>query len=332
MTTDKIGIVYNPPLAAGESFAESSIDVLTQVQAIETALAELKQPSVRIPFSRELPVFVKELKNSGAKMVFNLCETVDEDAQLAGHPAAVLELIGVPFSGSSAKSLMVTTDKVLTKRQLKAVGILTPNFTIYQPPEPLNATGLRYPVIIKPQFEDASIGISQEAIAKDEAALRTKVADLSRQFGGLLIEEYIDGREFNLSLIGYPTAKVLPLAEIEFSEYPPGVYPILDYRAKWDKSSFEYRHTIRKFPNNISLILQRKLEMVAHVCFRALLLRDYGRVDVRINSQKDIYVLEVNANPCLSPDAGFAAAVESSGLSYTRMVERLVGFMSRRTA
>jgi len=327
-----IGIVYNLPLAAGETFAESSIDVLTQVEAIEAALSELKQPSVRIPFSRDLAAFSREIRDSGAGMVFNLCETVDEDAQLAGHPAAVFELLGIPFSGSPAKALMLTTDKVLTKRVLKATGILTPNYTIYQPPEPLNAAGLHFPVIIKPRFEDASIGISQDSIADDETALRKKSVALARRFGALLIEEYIDGREFNLSLIGYPSAKPLPLAEIEFSQYPTSIYPILDYRAKWDKTSFEYRHTLRKFPDNLSLGLQRKLEMVAHVCFRVMMLRDYGRVDVRVNPQKDIYVLEVNANPCLSPDAGVAAAAEKSGLTYTRMVERLVGFLRRRAA
>ena len=330
MATDIIGIVYNPPLPAGETFAESSLDVLTQVKAIEAALSELKHTAVRIPFSRDLASFSRDLKDSGAEMVFNLCETVDEDACLASHPAAVLELLDIPFSGSPSKSLMLSTDKILTKRLLKATGIATPNYAVYQPPEPLSAAGLSFPVIIKPRFEDASIGISQESIAVDEAALVKKCIKLSKRFGTLLIEEYVAGREFNMSLIGFPAAKVLPLAEIEFSQYPAGLYPILDYCAKWDQTSFEYHHTVRNFPNNLSLMLQRKLEMTAHVCFRALMLRDYGRVDVRIDSRKNIYVLEINANPCLSPDAGFAAAAEKSGLTYTQMVERLVAFLSRR--
>ncbi len=325
-----IGIVYNTPLAPGESFAEASTDVLTQVEAVETALSRFSCPSVRIPFHRDLAVFTQKLRDSSAKLLFNLCETVDEDARLAGHPAAVFELLGIPFSGSSAKALMLTTDKVLTKRLLKAYGILTPKYSISQPAEPLKINGLHFPVIIKPRFEDASIGISQESIAADESALRKKVADLSGRFGELLIEEYIEGREFNLSLFGYPSAKIFPLSEIEFSNYPERIYPILDYRAKWDKSSFEYRHTVRKFPNNLSLVLQRKLEMVAHVCFRAMMLRDYGRIDIRVNRQKEIYVLEVNANPCLSPDAGFAAAAEKSGMTYSRLIERLVHFLNLR--
>ena len=332
MSENSIGIVYNLPASAGTLFSESSQDVLTQVQAIEEALGRLNYPSVRIPFSRDLAAFVQQLRTHHIEMIFNLCETVDEDAHLCGHPAAVFELLGIPFTGSPSTALMLTTDKLLTQRVLRATGISTPKHIVYNPADSLHAVELKFPVIIKPRFEDASVGITQESIVADEKSLRKRIVDLSQRFGTLLVEEYIAGREFNISLMGHPSARPLPIAEIEFVDYPDSTYPILDYKAKWDPSSFEYQHSIRKFPGDLSAALQRKLEMAAHVCFRVLMLRDYGRVDVRMDDQKNIYILEVNANPCLSPDAGFAAAAEKSGLTYVRMVERFINFMKQRTA
>lgn len=331
MSENHIGIVYNLPASAGTLFSEASQDVLTQVEAIEEALSRLNQPSVRIPFTRDIAAFVGAVKDHRVSMLFNLCETVDEDAHLCGHPAAVFELLGIPFSGSPASALMLTTDKLLTQRLLRATGIATPRHVVCNNPASFKTAELKFPVIIKPQFEDASVGITQESIVDNEKNLRNRVADMFARFGPLLIEEYIAGREFNISLFGFPSARALPMAEIDFVDYPDSTYPILDYRAKWDKSSFEYQHTIRKFPSDISGLLRRKLEMAAHVCFRVLMLRDYGRVDIRMDAQQKFYVLEVNANPCLSPDAGFAAAIEKSGLDYVRMVERLVNFMKLRS-
>jgi len=331
MSENIIGIVYNLPASAGTLFSEASQDVLTQVEAIEEALSRLNQPSVRIPFTRDVAAFIQAAKENRVNMIFNLCETVDEDAHLCGHPAAVFELLGIPFSGSPSTALLLTTDKLLTQRLLRATGISTPNHVVYNNSVSLNTAELQFPVIIKPRFEDASVGITQESIATNEKVLRKKVADLSARFGPLLIEEYIAGREFNISLFGHPSARALPIAEIDFEDYPDSTYTILDYKAKWDKSSFEYQHTTRKFPDDITGLLQRKLEMAAYVCFRVLMLRDYGRVDIRMDHQHKFYVLEVNANPCLSPDAGFAAAIEKSGLDYVRMVERLINFMKLRT-
>jgi len=332
MSENIIGIVYNLPASAGALFSESSQDVLAQVDAIEEALARLNHPSVRIPFTRDLTAFVQQVRDHQVNMIFNLCETVDEDANLCGHPAAVFELLGIPFTGSPSTALMLTTDKLMTKRLLRATGISTPNHVVYNNSDSLHANELTFPVIIKPRLEDASIGITQESIVTDEKTLKKRIVELYRRFGTLLIEEYIPGREFNISLFGHPSVNLLPVAEIDFVDYPDGTYPILDYKAKWDKSSFEYQHTTRKFPGDLSVLLQRKLKMAAHVCFRVLMLRDYGRIDLRMDSQKKFYVLEVNANPCLSPDAGFAAAIEKSGLNYVQMVERFVNFMKQRSA
>jgi D-alanine-D-alanine ligase len=301
------------------------------VEAIESALRSLGYLSARIPFTKDLESFIMRMNNEGVNLAFNLCETVDEDPGLAWHPAAVLELLGIPFSGSPSPALMLTTDKVITKQLLKAHGIRTSNYLVHSHPAAFDSTALRFPVIVKPRFEDASIGIDQESVFENKGLLKSGIEEISGRFGQLLVEEYIAGREFNISLFGYPEAKVLPLGEIDFSAFPEGLYPIVGYRAKWEKSSFEYHHTPRLFPEGLPQTLLKEIATTALECFRLFLLRDYGRIDMRVDSLENVYVLEINANPCLSPDAGLAAAAEKGGVSYPRMVNQLLSFMIRRS-
>jgi D-alanine-D-alanine ligase len=302
---------------------------LTQVEAIENALAELQYPSARIVFTRDAGAVLQNIAQEKAQLVINLCESVDEDPQYIGHPAAMLELLGVPFSGSPSLALMLTTDKLLSKRLLASSGIKSPGFAVYEGAGMPDVSGLQFPLIAKPRFQDASIGIDQSSVFREKSELLGKVEDLYQQFGPLLIEEYISGREFNISLFGFPRPEALPIAEISFEGFPPELFRILGYRAKWDINSFEYRHSPRIFPY-LAPELNEKLAAMSLDCFRLFMLRDYARVDVRVDAEGEIYVLEVNANPCLSPDAGFAAAVAQSSLSYVDMIERFLRFMRER--
>jgi D-alanine-D-alanine ligase len=330
MSGKVVGLIHNVPIAPGQAFSEASADIMTQVEAIEEALEDLGHQSTQIPFTREVSGFIGRMKEAEIEIAVNLCETLDEDPQLVGHPAALLELLSIPFSGSPAIALMLTTDKLTTKRLLKSHGISTPRYVTYNGTGNTDFHDLRYPVILKPRFQDASIGIDQESIFRDEGSLREGINGFFDRFGPLLVEEYVAGREFNVALFGYPSPSALPLAEIDFSAFPEGLFAIVGYRAKWDTSSFEYYHTPRKFPQGLSSLLREEIEGIALECFHLLMLRDYGRVDMRINDQGKIYVLEVNANPCLSPDAGFAAAARQAGMSYTDMVGTLVEFVEKR--
>lgn len=326
----KIGILFNPPASQGQRNWEASVDVLAQVEAVENALKSLKHRTSCIPFTRNVGEFVSTLQQEKVDVVFNLCETVDEDPALSWHPAALLELLNIPFSGSPSAALMLTADKVLTKQLLAAQGILKPRHVEYQGLPDFNPDLLKFPVIVKPRFEDASIGIDQESIFERPDQLMRRIASFRDRFGPVLIEEYIAGREFNLSLFGFPNAVVLPMAEIDFSDFPDTLYSIVGYRAKWDLSSFEYQHTPRRFPENISKDLRNRLQRTAYTCFALFGLRDYGRVDVRVDAQDNIHVLEVNANPCLSPDAGLAASFEHTGRTYQDLVAALADFVHRR--
>jgi len=325
-----IGIAHNQPVSGAYAFSEASADVLAQVEAVERVLDEQGHRGIRLPFTRDVNRFIKAIQREGIEMVFNLCETVDEDPTLIGHPAALLELLRIPFSGSPSMGLMVTTDKVMTKRLLDGTKIATPKYVMYDATEPFYGNGLHYPVIVKPRFQDASIGIDQEAIFENEEQLRHALPDFFDRLGSLVVEEFIEGREFNVSLFGYPSAEVLPIAEIDFSEFPPGLHRIVGYSAKWDRASFEYQHTPRRFPQALPASLLGTLEGTALRCFGLFMLRDYGRVDMRIDDRQRVYVLEVNANPCLSPDAGFAATAERAGMTYSHLIGSLLHFMIQR--
>jgi D-alanine-D-alanine ligase len=324
-----IGIIHNRPIPKGEPNWESSLDVMVQVEAIATALRELGHEPATIPFDRDLATFVARLRQAEVEVVFNLCESVDDDPLLMGHPAAVLELLGLPFTGSSAMALTVSTDKVLVKRAMQAAGLPTPGFFLYEGGPVALPPQLTFPLLMKPRWQDASIGIDQDSLLRAPAGMEPALAAHYASFGPLVVEEYLAGREFNVALLGYPEPRVMPLAEIDFSGFPTDLFRIVGYRAKWEEDSPEYRATNRVFPD-LPPPLAAELRRVAAECFHLFDLRDYGRVDLRLDGQGRVQVLEINANPCLSPDAGFPAAVAANGLDYTAMVAELLALVTKR--
>lgn len=326
----KTAIVYNRPAATGAANYQSSQDVLQQVEAVKRSLQELGVDTVTVPFDRDVRGFMAAVEREKIEAIFNLCESVEDDAQLIGHPAALFELLGIPFTGSGSLALMLTTDKVLAKRQLSGAGILTPDSRSYDGGDLAPLLSLKLPAIIKPRLEDASIGIDQDSMLFTREELTEKVPAFYQKYGPLLLEEFIDGREFNISLCGYPEPRVLPVAEIDFSAFPEELHRIVGYRAKWDEESFEYQNTGRIFPEDLKPQVRDNLHRVAADAYRLFMMRDYGRIDLRMDRQGKIYVLEANANPCLTPDAGFVAAANQSGLNYTDMVARFITFLEAR--
>ncbi len=326
----KIAIVYNRPADTGAANWQSSQDVLQQVEAVEGALRELGIDCLAVPFDRDVSAFMATVQREKIEAIFNLCESVDDDAQLIGHPAALFELLGLPFSGSGSLALMLTTDKLLAKRQLTAAGFLTPDYRDYDGGDIAPLLDFALPAIIKPRLEDASIGIDQESIVFTREALLEKIPVFYQQYGPLLLEQFIDGREFNISLFGFPEPRPQPVAEIDFSAFPVELQKIVGYRAKWDEDAFEYHNTARIFPRDLAPHLKDDLLQVASGAYKLFNLRDYGRVDLRMDGLGKIYVLEANANPCLTPDAGFVAAAGQGGMTYTDVIGDFVSFLHSR--
>ena len=330
MEETAVAIVYNSPVGPEGFACEASRDVLEQVEAVRLSLMRLGIPSVSVALTRDVRAFVETLMEQRIRYAFNLAESVDENPELVWHPAAVMEILGVIYTGSPPMALAVTTDKVLTKHLLEANGIRTPKHIAYEGRWPDDLADLRYPIIVKPRFQDASVGIEQDSIVTEENQLRQKLPELFGRFGSLLLEEYTVGREFNISLFGYPTPQVLPIAEICFDNFPADLYRIVGYKAKWRRDSVEYLNTPRMFPSDLSKALEKRICQTAMHCFQCFRLRDYGRVDMRVDPSGVLYVLEINANPCISPDSGLPAALAQGGVGYQEFVKRLVDFLRMR--
>lgn len=261
-------------------------------------------------------------------IVFNLVEALDGNGRLQNLPLAVLEHLGVAFTGAGSAAMAVTTDKVLAKRLLACAGLPVPETADV-------AAGIdpRQLYIVKSLTEDASFGLDAGSVVAG-AAVAAEIASRRARFGGAwFAERYIEGREFNISVIEDETGapRVLPVAEIVFvgdgSERPR----IVDYAAKWDPASEGYNNTPRRFVGrDDEPALVAELERLTKAAWTALGLGGYARVDFRVDTDGRCYILEANANPCLSSDAGFAAAVAQAGMSFDEAIAMIVAAGLRR--
>lgn len=321
----RVAVVHNQ---VDEQECDPSVtDVLTQARHVETALAEAGHTCRCLPFGDDVAALLADARGFAADRVFNLVEAVRGSA--CAHPAAAAlwELAGLPHTGSPSLALALTTDKPLAKTLLRAAGIPTPPWTVCRGDagalDPADG-----PWIIKPACEDASAGIDEDSVRRDLDGLRTGIEALARRFPGqaILVERFVEGREFNVSVLAGPNGPMaLPPAEIVFDSYPEGKERVVGYRAKWDDASFEYQHTIRRFefaPEDAEML--ERLRRTALGCWELFGLAGYARVDMRVDESSAVWVVEVNTNPCLSPDAGFAAAVDRAGISPARMVEQIL--------
>ena len=235
---------------------------------------------------------------------------------------SLLESFNVPFTGSGSFALLLTTNKIRTKKILKENGLPTPEWFIH------NDNGKpdkRKKYIMKPAWEDGSAGITDNSIVTGD---QIKLVKLSHEMKlkNIFYEEYIHGREFNISVIaGKNGPEVMPVAEMQYLDFPDDKPRILNYASKWDEGSFEYSHTVRTFEIPESdQDLSLSLANISRRCWDLFELRGYARIDFRVDENSLPYILEINTNPCLSPDSGFPAACFKAGLSYTEIINRII--------
>ncbi|MCB1519341.1 MAG: hypothetical protein KDJ37_02070 [Hyphomicrobiaceae bacterium] len=298
-------------------------DTLDQVEAVGAALRRSGFDTAELALGLDLSP-LSALANDPPALVFNLVEALAGDGRLISLPAAVMEHCGLSVTGSSAMALAVTTDKPLTKHLLAAAGLDVPQTFDARIVGAEDESAL---YIVKSVSEDASIGIDAASVVPSGDAAR-EIAARRKRFGGeWFAEAFIDGREFNISLIsdGKGGIEVLPAAEIRFEGFAAGRPRIVDYAAKWDPASDVYHATPRRFvPREAEPALVVELERCALAAFRVLGLDGYARVDFRVDGSGRCYILEANANPCLAPDSGFVAACAEAGMDYDMMVGRIV--------
>jgi D-alanine-D-alanine ligase len=312
-------------------------DVLVEVASIADALTTLGYQPVTLPLTLDLDGARTVIERLKPAFVFNLVEAIGGQGRLIHLATALLDSMAVPYTGCRTEAMFLTSHKPLAKRMMAQAGIETPAWI---DPDRLGGARVSFagPYIVKSVWEHASIGLDQESIVTDPRRLGEIARKRRRTMGGeWFAEAFIDGREFNVSVIAGPRGpEVLPPAEMRFIDFPPDKPRIVDYSAKWDEQSFEYEHTVRSFDlgSGDGPLVQRIADR-AKACWRLFGLSGYARVDFRVDAAGTPYVLEINANPCISPDGGLVAAAGRAGLSQVDLVGRIiadagVGRMERR--
>lgn len=314
----KILIVYNLP---SDKNSTDDLDVLTQVEAVRKVLIKLGHMIDEYGVDLNLTLFQEKIDEFNPDIVFNLVEALNGTEAYMHFVPQILEKMNIPFTGGSSESLFITTNKVFTKKMFNNYKIQTPKWIT--PNNIFENNGLTSPCIIKPISVDASVGLDDSSIIYDLQNLKEELQRRTEKYGECFVEEFIDGREFNISVIEENHKPlILPIAEIRFENYPTEKAKIVSYNAKWDENSFEYHCTIRhfEFPSDDEKLLE-ELKNITFEIWNKFELKGYVRVDYRVDKQNKIYALEINVNPCISPDSGFYAACEKYGWNYTKMVE-----------
>jgi D-alanine-D-alanine ligase len=307
----------------------SRADVARVARGIANALAGSGYDPQLVGVDGDLAALRSTLLEYEPDCAFNLCESLGGDARLESAVPLVLELLNIPFTGSPPEVLSFALRKDRVKQRLAAAGIPTPRGCVLTRPD--DPCDLAFPLIVKPVREDGSAGISRANVVKDPGELARAVGSLVTAFHQpALVEEYIDGREFNVAMLGHPTPRVLPLSEIDFTGLPAGAPRIVSYDAKWAAGSVDDLGTVPVLHPSLPNALAARVRRAAADAFRAVGVRDYGRVDVRLAGSGIPYVVDVNPNCDLSPQAGMVRAAAAVGIDYGDLAGLLVRYALRR--
>jgi len=282
----------------------------------------------RLSVDKEVLPIVAQLQSFQPDLVFNLIESFNDKSALGSNVTALLNLLGLRYTGSSPAGMIIADDKTLTKKVLGFHSIQTPQFaTLYRGAVDW-AGDLTFPVIVKPPQEDASIGITSSSVVHEIKDLFARIDELQSEYQSpVLVEQYIEGREFYVGLLGNVNVEALPIIELDFSKFPADKPRIASWEAKWGDESGggeEFAGTTSIFPENLDEALVERMQQVARDCFQALRLRDYARIDMRVTDAGEIYVIEVNPNCYLEKESEFARAARKSGLEYEAVIGRIV--------
>ncbi len=329
----KVAIIYNEPIPdryqdMGEHKAE--LGVLDEVEAVNRALTELGYPLERVPLSPPVERVRDILKNLNTDIVFNLFEGFDGHPETEAAVANILAELKLTYTGCPGAALALALDKGKTKAILKAAGVATPDYQLLNT-DTLSQFHLNYPCIVKPCAEDASHGISEESVVYDSASLERQVARVSELFGGrALVEEFIDGRELNATVLGNKEPASLPIAELVYS-LPPGRPRILTFHAKWEPQSLYFQCSQPICPAELADETRQRIADAALRAFTLLGCSGYARVDFRLDSEECPFILEVNPNPDISPEYGAARQAQTAGMTYNQFIEKITLLALERT-
>jgi D-alanine-D-alanine ligase len=313
----KVVVLYNKPT---QGALEDELDILKEVSLVSGCLIELGNQPIELPVTLNLDDAYRSLKALKPDLVFNLAESIENHGAIVYFVPAVLDVLQIPYTGNPTVPMFISAGKTLAKQMLFAAGL--PVARTWKPSEISNLPDGQY--ILKPLWEEGSLGLDEDSVFQipgRNAATIEKLPD-SKFF----IEPFINGREFNVSLLaGDNDPQVLAVAEILFIDYPEEKPKVLGYKSKWDEDSFEFKNTQRTFDLGKSgNTIYRQLAEISEKCWHALDLRGYARVDFRMDENGNPIILEINSNPCITPGSGFYAACEYAGIKFTQVVDRII--------
>jgi D-alanine-D-alanine ligase len=323
----RIGVLYdywwdeNEEQVEGERPKKKSPD--EDVQEVYEALKKAGHNPVyvRLDGTRESLI---ELARSQTDLLFNLVESFAGDDSQDTNIAGYLELLGRRFTGAGSSGLYLAQDKNLAKKIFTFHGIHTPYFTTVYRGRTEHSHDIQFPVIVKPAREDGSIGIQFGAVCTSIKELMERIDYIHAEFDSpALIEEYIEGRELYVGVVGNEKPQALPVVELDLSQLPEGTPKIAGSEVKWEEDTEAYKATKPFFPEDLDEATVTKLQETAVQAFTALQLRDYGRIDFRLATDGTVHVLEVNPNPYLLSSAEFAMAAKKSGRSYNELIAEI---------
>jgi D-alanine-D-alanine ligase len=324
----KVVILYNlfERLQKGEEkdiLAEGAI--IEEIEAVEKAVQSLGHQSIVMAVREEILPVIHWLKEYQPDVVFNLCESVYGNSCWEMNIPALLDLFRISYTGSPPLTLGLCQDKGKVKDILQSQSILTPRYKIFE--RAVGAVkGNIFPIIVKPLHEDGSLGISRGSVVFDDESLGRQIQYVIEQYRQpALVEEFIDGRELNVGLVETNgRVGVLPISEIDYTEFPEEVPRICGYEAKWVTESPEYQKSKPVCPAPLEWVAKKRMEQIAVRVFKLFGCRDYARVDFRMDREGNIYVLEVNPNPDISPQSGMTRALTVQGTTYIEFVGNLL--------
>jgi D-alanine-D-alanine ligase len=324
-----IAVVYN---ASPGSLAElpedrsSTSDLRRMVRLVARTLRRLGHTVTVLPLAHDLFGFQRRLRRLHPAVVFNLYDDVEHGALYDMRLAALVRMMGFPLTGSPALALGLTRYKFMCASLLAGAGVpIPPNTALLETVRAVDQHAWQFPLIVQPSQEHAGVGLDRNSVVASKRALRQKVREVLQTYRQpALVQRFLTGREFNVGIIGGSRLRSLPLAEVDYTDLPPDIPPIMSYAAKWLENTVEYRKTSVVCPAAVEPELGRRISSVAVAAFRAVGGRGYGRVDMRLDELQQPYVLEVNCNPCLDEGMGLARAAERVGISYRQLLHIIV--------
>jgi D-alanine-D-alanine ligase len=321
---ERVLVLYNEPvLPADHPDYISEAEVLDNVEAVATTLAASGFAIDRLGIGHDPDGLLAHLQAHRPDAIFNLYEGAADCNVTETYVAGLMDWLGIPYTGCPYRTLFLAQNKHLTKYLLQGEGVPTAPFLVADS-APLEGCSLRFPLIVKPAQQDASVGVDQGSVVTDLAGLNARLGYVLEHYGApALVEEFIRGRELTMALVEVPDLRVLPMTEAVFPDHGPDYWPILTYDAKWTKGSKEYETTDYHFQAELSAELAARMEAIARKAFRLLGARDYARVDFRVRGEEP-FVLELNPNPSFAPDRGLANNLWAAGITHGQFTEQLV--------